>query len=687
MSQSPNDLVLTIKSRVDDESFSATGQRVRDNMVRGVEEAQSGLRAHIEKLNETFGRSSTFGHALHAAGGGGALFAFGELGRMFQEAGQKARELSEQVAEGKLHGEQLVDQVARGIPLLGAFYSGVRDISDALSGEAEIQKQIAESAKDAAEFRKQEFEFVQKRREVTEQLLHQQRDAQNAAANVYLEGPSSSVARLQQGIAGRQQDREENLKKVLEAAGVPAMTKDLATRGDQIAQLKKEANAANAAVAAQNARLANFKAAGPGASPYVDEHLEERAKALNDRLATLQGDQAAQKKRHDDLLQTTTDNFNKANKDKDAAAQTEIDRLREQRNLKREADTRATEQRITDITNHASEERLRANHQYYEADLIQLKDGLNKKVEALAVAAKANFMRTVRDNTLSIPERIRQAGADLGGNFQELGALYGGFSADSEQARKNAAKQEFSDRVAQEQELSSLVRQRIEDLSREAAAGNQVAAIERDRLEIAEQFNQRRLELQRIMHSDTADMPTKLKAFGQLFQSYGQEAEAQQLRIDESESHGLHAILERLAAHSPVLARQLRQHDIKKQYGDQAAQLQGILSDKNATAAQKAAAQAALDALGSAEQGDLFEAGKSGHIPPRFAPFISNAGGRLTGADLAERSRAFLEEHDGKHTKEAHSKFDQMIDLLSKIEQAIAHTGGPARRQPPAFLH
>lgn len=59
---------------------------------------------------------------------------------------------------------------------------------------------------------------------------------------------------------------------------------------------------------------------------------------------------------------------------------------------------------------------------------------------------------------------------------------------------------------------------------------------------------------------------------------------------------------------------------------------------------------------------------------------------RLTGADLAERSRAFLAEHDVKN-KESHSKFDKMIDLLSKIEQAIAHAGGPATRQPPAFLH
>jgi len=513
MSQSPNDLTFNVKASTDAPSIQYAAREAREVFER---EFGEGIHGQLEKANELFGRSSTFGHVLHAAEGGGALFGVGLLGRELSEGTEKLKELVEKFDEGKITGGQMVDEIAKGLPLLGNFYSATRNIVDLMSGELEIQRELAQLDKERAEFRKHDFEaikaFHDQQREFTKSIIA----SENATANTYLEGPSRTIAQLRQGIDERHRTQKEDLNDALIKAKVPDLQAELEKRQSEINAIHKQIEQTEKEKADQQRRIANGEAKFSDAYyPERERHrLEERAKSLQSHLEELNTKQATQQKVHDEQLQKTTDSFNADLLRKDQQAEEEITKLREDQQKQRKAVLEAGEKRIQDTLAHARAAGLTEERQQYEAHLTELKQSLADALADLNRKTRDQIQKDLRDTTFSLfPTRAGQVGTDIFMGLREAAADYQNFTAQSGASKKQFDEQE---RVKTQEREAQLAKANLDVLRAQAEVGDRTAKLEIEKLEAAQKYRDLQRELLSIMENPAMSGDARAAASHQL---------------------------------------------------------------------------------------------------------------------------------------------------------------------------
>ena len=233
--------------------------------------------------------------------------------------------------------------------------------------------------------------------------------------------------------------------------------------------------------------------------------------------------------------------------------------------------------------------------------------------------------------------------------------------------------------------MSHLRQEQISLLDQQISACDKAAEIEKHRLQIQEQFSQRWRSLTEEMKTAAADQRPAIQAA--LAALPGQMAMAQQLATAQSFSGIGKQMLSGVIGGSPILERLSRMQDIRQGFTDQAAQLQAVIDDPNTPPEVKEKARQALAMIPQMQAGELARAGRSGMNFDTTAGSIFNTGGRLTGADLAARSQAFLSQHSGdnEQVQQGKAMLDIQKAILDWLRQHASQAG--AGRSPAPFIH
>jgi len=513
MSQAPNDLTFNIKAAPDAVSIQQALRETKETIDREM----GGIHGQLEQANAIFGRSSTFGHLLHAAEGGGALFGLGMLGREAAEGTEKVKELVEKLHEGKITSGEMVDEILKGLPILGNFYTATRNITDLMSGQLEIKRELARIDKEQLETRKHEFEMIQKAHELHKQFTAETIAAQNAGANVYLEGPSRGIATLQQAIAERHRTKDDDLADLKQKAGLFDSKNRLDSLQIEIAQVQKKYDEANAAVAQQEAAIrgaygASYNPNDPTQHPRTK--ADERADALKTELAVLNNTRAGLQIEYDDKSKKLADDFNSTMKAKDRAAGEEITKLRGDQQKEREALLIAGEKRIQDTLAHARAAGLTEERQQYEAHLVELKQSLSDSLDDLRRKTMDQVQKDLRDTTFSLfPTRAGQVGQDIFMGLREAAADFENFNAQSGASKKQFDEQERLKTLEREGQIAKA---NLDVLRAQAETGDRAAKLEIEKLEAAQKYRDLARELLSIMSNPAMTGDARAEASRQL---------------------------------------------------------------------------------------------------------------------------------------------------------------------------
>ncbi|MGA2441216.1 MAG: hypothetical protein ABSH08_09660 [Tepidisphaeraceae bacterium] len=613
----------------------------------------------LGELKGTFGRESPFTQAARMFAGGGAILGIGLATRELDQFATKLGDVKKMMDEGAGAG-QIALGLAKSIPILGDVVSAFAQINELITGEQA-----------AAELANQQFEqrnrYLQAQLALHKQIRDEERQAAreiaelaNKTALVGVEGPARAYAESKNAAAAKkleiQQKLEDEVKGFKNDKGVneyvQALQKRKSEAESQAAGWQSNLNdpmLSQDAVNLSMQRLAesNQKAAALGAqikaaNDMVASQVADATKSAADQIAAIDKASAAER------LQATKE---------------ELTAMRAAYN---EADRQIAESRTK-----AQAMALRASGQFYAADELELKAALERENKAVddALTKRVTGIESARKQGLLGNRTADEAKAEA---FSQADAAKAANKADYDaaaaKAKIDAAKQQgdVQDRIASA---------RMQSLDAEIAAGNKALEIERDRLRIAEQFNQRRQELNDLLAQAAPNQKAEIHA--ELAKLDAQERAVQAQRAFTSLRDLAHEAVARAAEGGDRRSKvALAQEDIKKQFSDQAKQLQALLKDPSLTASERQAAAALLAAQPGQEKAALFNAAKQGlgNVSPLAETSINQGGlhGVAQGALMAQYMRTQTDPH-----VIAQQKTNDILDkILEKLSEEPTDGGG-----------
>lgn len=168
----------------------------------------------LKSLKSDFGKSSVLGQSLKLAAGGGAVGALSGLGRTLSEATAKALELSDAFKAGRISLGELVEQAARGVPVLGGFFQTGRNIREFFTHEEAASRAadlaFAQAQQRSEKFFQQQQKLIEQSKQVRQSFAETRIEAEKAVALLRIpDAGAREFARLEQ-------QRQDQLSKIQE---------------------------------------------------------------------------------------------------------------------------------------------------------------------------------------------------------------------------------------------------------------------------------------------------------------------------------------------------------------------------------------------------------------------------------------------------------------------------------------
>lgn len=657
---------------------------------RAKKDAASG--GPLKGLRDTFGRGSTFGTLSKAVAGGGAIFGLSLAAREVDEVTGKIKNLAEEFHHGRIAAGQIPDELAKSIPILSSLRGAVENIYDISTAQGRADVQARENMAAYVELANFQGERLTVVRDRSAEILSIQLKMKSELGQIGLLGG----ARERAGITGQaavdaHNDEAEAIKSKADVtekyskiaqdyqqkkgdqfrssdpvflnlmAGKQKELDQIDAQAKASAKKREEVNKGLTAESDERSRKAfeaqaregdqaNFQKRGEVAksdAKYLGRVPEEAiaAAAEERKRAIIEIDRKAQQDA-DEAKRSGATKSQIAGIGSRAEEAKSLERAKEQqkvRDIQRqhiqdmgEVESRLRQNRISGI-----EQELEGDYRVNEQEKFRLE--IEEKF--------AQKRRELNDLLLSAHESQRQAVQD------QIDALDAQEAA-AQEARGTLALEEDKLRLLQEQ----------------ARYGNAGAKAELDRVEAAKRYREEVQRLQGIIISQ-AGTPAAAEASKRLAGLAGVEAQ----RVGKGlEDISIRQLQQQGSAGNRAARILAAKFEAAKQFKDQKAQLESVLSDPAATAEQKAAAKQMLAALPGVAQQVIGRAGAEGGPFSPTAGTVENAHGGNAGITGKAREDAFL-----RQAQQQNKAVEQSNAYLKGILEALQRNiKGP----PAAFL-
>jgi hypothetical protein len=619
-------------------------ERQLDLRVRAVDEASNvfgriseNYEKALKQLRQTGGRRGVLGETAELFEGKGALAGLSLIGNEVREAANKMKELNHEFHEGKKTQAEMIEGMAEGAPIFGAWVTAGRTIREMLDGTAEETATIEEENKRINELISFRLKEVKEEYEAHEAILKTivKINAERVLLNA---GPQDRPGlAVEQGLTADRTSIEEEKKKAEKSlndkyAASIAAAQDASTK------------------AARDSATTREKYSGTG-DPYGNPFSTsgDSEKEARTAIAAADANVAAKAQAAGNLVRQRNEAIAAAKKDLDdkLAAQEnlagdKLNDIREKQGVAAAAESERASARTAAVQSEARQAELRNAGQSYQAELEGLRQSHAEKT--------AEIDRAAREAAEKDPESSRNIEAR---KKQALAA---------ESARNDAAvtKAGIDQREKLEQIDSQIAAGRLKALEAQAAAGDNSHALELEQARIQEQYLQRSKELLALEREGNLQGEQKLAVDKQIAGLAAQETaekreaaakhtQAAQDTLDSTKE----AILRQQAAMGSKPAEvALKRAEIAKEFEVQADKLNAIINDKSVTNAMKHKASADLKSLQDVAAQSMLRAGAShqemtGLFTAAGAQGRSSTGGGagITGVAAASAERAGFASH------------------------------------------
>jgi hypothetical protein len=492
----------------------AATARNAEKLKKVVEEKAAEANSFMATLNETFGRSSEFTHVLHALEGGGPIAGLGMAAHMLSEMTDKARELSNQFREGKINAQELKSSLLSSIPVFGQMYDAADNILSILRGTADARADMLSDDKamivmteDATrtmeEYREQAIKtrdsIADMAAEISKigltgdaQKIQEARDRENKANRAAVEEQKNLVAAAdkqhKEAVNKLEADNQGRWYRAL--AAEDALKKAQKARDDDKSKSTVQMAKEDTAIRAAEGEVYNYRDI-----LHVKNTLD-----VDRRLATEQAERDSQAKilKNREVLEAGLTQLRieigQRHQEMDAKASADaakaqndviISSLRSKAKITKDAGEKAaleSQARELEINTQTADKIAKINEELVKKNIAQKRDeALNQKEADRQIAeAKAKAVQDLKNNTAETDQKIA------------LSRL------EKSEGQANSEK--------------DLNKATLDRLQAEADAGNQAASIELKRLQIAQQFNDRKQELLKLLADETGKVTAQQKA-------------------------------------------------------------------------------------------------------------------------------------------------------------------------------
>lgn len=681
-----------IAARVDRNWEAASFEKYKEEEKA---KADAGKGGPLSGLRESFGRGSTFGGLAKAAAGGGAILGLSLAAREVEEVTAKVKDLAEGLRLGSIAAGEIPNEIAKAIPILSSLRQGVENVYDIATaqGRADVQRRLDIKAfADLTEFEGERLLAVRDR---NAEILDIQLKMKSEMGQLGLLGG----ARERAGIAGQ--------------AAVDA-------HDDEAEAIKRKGEIRKKYVDAaddyKTQKGANFRTTDPSFVQLMAKEQKEMD-AEDERVAasarkreevnkglTAESEERSKKAFAAQAREGEAGNFREGNEIAASDAKY-LGRVSEQ-GIAAAAEER--KRAILEINRKAAQDADEAQRSGADESAVAGINDRAKQAAALEIAKEEQKVREINreqiERTGEVESRIRQAqiagiDAELAGDnriheqekarleIQEKFAAKRRELTDlllqAEAAQRPAVQAQIDQLDAQEsqaqaaRETLTLEEDKLRLLQEQAQYGDVAAKAELARAEAAKKYREEVQRLQGIIASQSGTAGAA-EAARRLASLPGIESQ----RV----AHGLEDTQVRLAqassANSPAAQRLIAQFQAAKQFRDIKAELESVLKDDGATAAQKAQAAGALQTLPLSAQSAIANAGISHHPisltsenEQNYSGIFGRAG--LTGAGREAQEKAFLQQ--GKSIDRLATSNDALAAALRAL---VADLAGSSEQDP-----
>lgn len=185
------------------------------------------VRKTLEELKESFGRGSTFQETAELFKGGGVALGLSVVGETLNEWSKKAVELRDQFNESKTNIYGMVEGLAQGLPIVGAFWQTGRNIRELFTGdEASLREQL-KLVKAITEADAEQRKGIESLNSAHDKAAEARQKASDEAQLASLASPLKELAKLQQDAASARRQIQKDENEGLAGAGLASMRQKL----------------------------------------------------------------------------------------------------------------------------------------------------------------------------------------------------------------------------------------------------------------------------------------------------------------------------------------------------------------------------------------------------------------------------------------------------------------------------
>lgn len=532
--------------------------------------AEAGKRGPLSGLKDAFGRGSTFGGLAKVAAGGGAILGLQLAAQEVEKISGKIVEMNDKMRDGTASAGDMVFELGRSIPIVGELAKAYDNIEELFTHRLAHEREITEEAQRQTESIKEHARIRQAERAEHEGLRVSIRAAQQEQARTGLEGPSQGIASARDAMKNRQEDAPRKLRDENEAirkARQDVIDKDI----ENVEKLRARERAASEGPEFQAAQRDR-----EGAEKGILRAKIAMQREISDHTAEFWENEKAQ----------------------DAKGEAEVQSLTEERARQRIEEFRATNERIADIRDEAQAGSLRDAGKGLDADLLLLKHGMDKQIAEVDRALEEKRRKIKADTSDGAPDALRIAAAEEQAEKQKQAIR------DREANQVQAAgRKDAQDRESRQAEVS---RFRIESIDAELAAGNHAHEAEKARLEIQNQYIQKRVALERMLTDERTGGAARKQLQIQLDGLGAEEKQTIAARTNlDIENDKLSILQAQASAGSNVARVAAGRLEIQRKFKEERQKLQGQFDDPNATNSQKKQIAQMMRDLGGAESAQL----------------------------------------------------------------------------------
>jgi hypothetical protein len=501
---------LTATQRVELEALQVklTHQEAAALRLVGQEQAKNG-KGGLSGVKSLLGEESGAGMALKALRGAGAVAVVGLVTRMLADSTGKAAELSKELRSGAKGAGDVADELLRALPVIGNIYTAGQNIREVLTGE---QASI-ESMRHGAEL---VGKAIDSWRDNLRQTQNDHKDILDTIRQIRHEADLLSLPAGQREAAGAafaSADRARQVAKSIQDKLDAANKKTAADIAPLQAELDKtivpqlvEENRTDGGYGSAASSNADEVRAAQDKRAALQRNIESLRKQLKDGTATLQKD----------LATALAENAR-------AAALVYVDRLKlgikDAVNAAREA-----AQQIVDAKNEGRAAELQSLGKNLDAELLLIRAGLQKELDEIE-RARQEKAKAAGDPNFGIYQaglqgtaaRERAANAELGAGRADGDRAIARQQEEQERANASEQRKRDADEFIRQQKLAS---------AEELAAQGKLSHLEVERLQIAEQYLQRRKQITEQMAQEGITLDQRAALMKQLQGLEGEEKAA-----------------------------------------------------------------------------------------------------------------------------------------------------------------